>query len=73
MDEGTLKALHAYKGAAISYFWTGSGITNAPDATGFKDGILGANSDGISTGAIYHVVDGVWIATGATVANLYGA
>lgn len=68
-----MKALDSHKGSAISYFWTATGLTNAPDPAGFKNGILGADLDGISTAAVYHVVEGTWVATGATVANLYGA
>jgi len=73
MDAETLAALRAHKGSAITVFWTGAGTSSAPSATGFKNGILGANSDGISTGTVYHVVAGVWVSTGATISNFYGA
>lgn len=70
MGYKTTKSSHP---SAISFFWTGAGITSAPPAANLHNGVLGANSDGATTGQIYHVVDGTWVATGATVANFYGA
>lgn len=75
---GTLERIfsdgHAAKvsGSLISYHWAGAGTTNAPDATDFYNYTIGVNSDGASTGNVYHVIDGTWTDTGATVANLYG-
>jgi hypothetical protein len=57
----------------ITYVWAGAGTINAPNAAAFPDFVIGVNSDGASTGLVYHVINGAWVATGATVANLYGA
>jgi len=67
----TNNGLHV-SGVAIPIFWTGSGTGGAPSATNLRSGTLGADSDGIATGIIYHVVNGSWVSTTATVANLYG-
>lgn len=56
----------------ISYHWTSADDTDAPDATNFADYVVGVASDGATGGAVYHVIDGGWVATGTTVANLYG-
>ena len=56
----------------INVHWAGSTTTNAPDAADFPDYYIGANNGGISTANVYHVIDGVWVDTGATVANLFG-
>lgn len=56
----------------ISYHWAGADDTNAPDATDLPDYIVGVSASGASTGVVYHVIDGAWVSTGATVANLYG-
>lgn len=56
----------------ISYHWTSADDTDAPDATDFADYVVGAASDGAAAGLTYHVIDGAWVATGATVTNLYG-
>lgn len=56
----------------ISYHWTSADATDAPDATNLADYLVGAASDGATGGAVYHTIDGAWVATGATVANLYG-
>lgn len=68
-DYKNLKSNHP---SAISHFWSGSGPGSAPPADKLRNGVLGADNNGISTGTVYHIVDGVWISTGATVANLYG-
>ena len=60
-------------GTLLKYIWAGSGIGGAPSATLLRDGTLGADLAGITTGLTYHVVSGVWVATGGTIANLYGA
>lgn len=59
--------------ALIAVFWTGSGLSSAPDAGGYGSGQIGADSDGVAAGLTYHVVNNAWVATGGTVANLYGA
>ena len=59
-------------GGLLSYIWAGAGIAGAPAATAMKDGTVGADSSGASTGLTYHVVSGAWVATGGTVLNLYG-
>ena len=56
----------------IVYQWSGAGTTNAPSATNLSNFVIGVNSSGASTGNVYHVIDGTWTDTGATVANLYG-
>lgn len=56
----------------ISYYWAGAGTTSAPDATSLADFTVGVNGNGASTGNVYHVINGTWTDTGATVANLYG-
>ena len=56
----------------ISYHWTSADDTDAPIATSLADYTIGLASDGATAGAVYHVIDGAWVATGATVANLYG-
>jgi len=56
----------------ISYVWTGAGTTSAPDPATFANYTIGINSDGVSSGNVYHVIDGAWVDTGATVATLYG-
>lgn len=57
----------------ISHHWAGTGTTNAPDATAMDDYTVGVNQSGIATADVYHVIDGVWVDTGAAVSNLYGA
>jgi len=57
----------------ISYQWAGAGTTNAPDPATLSDFIVGVNNGGISSANVYHVIDGAWVDTGATVANLFGA
>jgi len=56
----------------ISYHWAGAALTNAPDPTDFPNYQIGINADGASTGNVYHTIDGAWVDTGATVAQLYG-
>lgn len=56
----------------ISYHWTSADDADAPTATSLADYTIGLASDGASTGVVYHVIDGAWVSTGATVANLYG-
>ena len=56
----------------ISYHWTSADDTDAPTATALPDYVVGVASDGATAGAVYHVIDGGWVATGSTVANLYG-
>jgi hypothetical protein len=56
----------------ISYHWTSADDTDAPTATGLSDYVIGLASDGATGGAVYHVIDEGWVATGTTVANLYG-
>lgn len=70
MSYKNLKGNHP---SAIVFFWSGSGIGGAESAADLRNGVLGADSDGITTAQVYHVVNGSWVATGATVANLYGA
>lgn len=62
----------AVANSLISYHWTSADDTDAPDATGFADYLVGVASDGATGGAVYHTIDGAWVATGTTVANLYG-
>lgn len=56
----------------VTYYWSGADDTNAPDASGLADFTVGVSADGASTGLVYHVINGNWVDTGATVANLYG-
>ena len=56
----------------ISYHWTSADATDAPTATNLADYTIGLASDGATAGVVYHVIDGGWVSTGATVANLYG-
>ena len=63
----------AQDGAMIAAFWTGAGATSAPDANLYANGQIGSDSDGVTSGLTYHAVNGSWVATGGTVANLYGA
>jgi hypothetical protein len=60
----------------LSAIWASGGTGNAPDPDDFPVGSIGADNDGASTAATYHVVNvagtKTWIATGGTVANLYG-
>jgi hypothetical protein len=56
----------------LSYSWAGTGTTSAPSAANLDNFTVGAASDGVAAGVVYHVIDGVWISTGATVTNLYG-
>jgi hypothetical protein len=69
-DDGVAQVVVA--NSLLSYVWTGAGTTSAPSATALADFVVGANSDGAATGLTYHVIDGAWVATGATVKNLYG-
>ena len=57
----------------ISYHWTSVDASGAPDATSFADYTVGVGADGAATGIVFHVIDGAWVSTTATVANLYGA
>lgn len=66
------KALVSVANAIISEVWAGAGTTNAPDATDYANFIIGVNNGGASTANVYHVINGAWVDTGATVANLYG-
>lgn len=60
----------------IAAVWTGADDTNAPDADFFVVGAIGAAGDGASDAVTYHVVligtTKSWVATGATVTQLYG-
>jgi len=56
----------------IERFWSGAGIGNAPAADNLPTGMIGADTDGVSTGLTYHVINKAWVATGGTVAQLYG-
>jgi hypothetical protein len=70
----TNDALHVQiANSLISYHWAGADDTSAPDATDLNDYVVGISADGASTGIVYHVIDGAWVSTTATVANLYGA
>lgn len=64
------------RGAIISAIWAGNGTGSAPDAEDFVQGAIGADQDGVTGASTYHVVGAAgsksWVATGATVANLYG-
>lgn len=57
----------------LSHHWAGPGVTGAPDASAMRDYTIGATLNAVSTAATYHVIDGAWVPTGGTVANLYGA
>ena len=69
-DDGAAQVVVA--NSLISYHWTSADDTDAPDATSIPDYTVGAASDGAAAGIIYHVIDGAWVSTTATVANLYG-
>lgn len=56
----------------IERFWTSADATDAPDAANLPTGMIGAASDGVAAGLTYHVVNKAWVATGGTVAQLYG-
>jgi len=56
----------------ISHQWAGTGLGGAPDAANFSDFTVGADSGGVGTGLVYHVINGSWVPVGATIANLYG-
>jgi len=71
-DSDTETARVVVANSLISYHWTSADDTDAPDATNFADYLVGVASDGATGGAVYHTIDGAWVATGATVANLYG-
>lgn len=71
--KGTNGALHVQvTNGLISYHWTSADDTDAPTATALPNYTIGVASDGAAAGAVYHVIDGAWVATGATVTNLYG-
>ena len=57
----------------ITVHWAGAGTTSAPVATNLPNYTIGVNAGGITTADVYHVIDGAWVDTGASVANLYGA
>ena len=56
----------------ISYHWAGAGNGNAPDATNIPNYTVGVDASGVAAGVLWHVIDGVWVTTAATVTNLYG-
>ena len=74
---------HIYKkveianGAILGARWANSGTGSAPDPELYKQFAIGCDLNGISTASTYHVIGDigakVWVATGATVANAYGA
>lgn len=69
----TDNALHVtVANSLLSYVWTGAGTGSAPSATSLGNFTVGADSDGVAAGLTYHVITGAWVATGATVKNLYG-
>ena len=61
---------------AISAMWAGGGLGAAPDPELYAEGTIGCDSAGVAAGLTYHVYGAVgakaWVATGGTVANLYG-
>ena len=60
-------------GAMVAAIWAGAGTGGAPDASNYADGQIGVDSGGAAAGLSYHVFNSAWVATGGTVANLYGA
>lgn len=62
--------------SVVHFIWSGSGTGNAvsegANPADLKNGTYGADLSGIPTGLIYWVVNGAWVATGATVANFHG-
>lgn len=63
-------------GAILAADWTGAGLGSAPDPELYSPRQIGADLGAIATGLTYHVIGDVgskaWVATGATVKNLYG-
>ena len=70
--DGSAAGLVVVSNGLISYHWTSIDDTDAPTATSLADYTIGLASDGAAAGVVYHVIDGAWVSTGATVANLYG-
>lgn len=57
----------------IQYYWAGAGDGNAPAATNLADFTYGVSQNGASNGELYWVINGAWVNTGASVANIHGA
>lgn len=56
----------------VCYVWSGAGTGNAPDATTIPNFTVGVDAGGAATGVLWWVINGTWVTTTATVANLYG-
>ena len=64
---------HVYvSNSLITHQAAGSDSSNLPDPTSLADFTIGVNLSGQPAGNVYHVINGLWQDTGATVANLYG-
>lgn len=56
----------------VRHVWSSTGSTNAPDAKQLPNFTVGVNNDGATAANVYWVINGSWVDTGATVANLFG-
>lgn len=57
----------------VQHVWAGAGTTAAPDPSGMANFTVGVNQGGVTAADVYWVINGAWVDTGASVANLFGA